>query len=783
MLNLESLAQSYLESIGFQIHETVKGCLVAGRIEFWGRDTRIVQTVQDNRAPRHELLDNVTEIRTRYPDSRATILAHSREGFSRDDLTDISAEDVQLLVPVQFFDSPFKVEQAPRTVSAITKVRNLAEKDERIPQPYQLDGEEHSGEDLFDTLLDELTNESGPQIRFVIGRAGIGKSLLFRALFQRMYSIFLESKNRQTLSKRPIPLLPDHLKGSNATRINHLIQTFLDDDIASPILPKTFSWLLKNGFTTWMLDGLDELYAGESDFFEDIFDLVAEKGSNATITVWCRDSLLTSSQSFADFLDMFEDEEVIKVYRMTDWERRHKRLLAWRRVEGHQPQPQQTDPAEVSTFLSAIDSNKTLRLITSLPFYCNLVFDRTRETGVPRVRDDFELLNIVINELVAREKDKGLLNEDDFDEDGLEDWMEAVADEYIERQGYIDMDQARDYARVVLREDLEERKCEDTLQSLLQFPLFVRGEELGRIEFDHDLLAHALAARLYLKQIRKKQPKVFERLSGGDFEESPRLRFVASRLEPGMNEFVLEQVRNGITRHPEYSTALFLLLQVRSERDLVAQENIQLAGKNLTGISFSDRDLAGHRFNDCDLSRVTFLRCDLRDSSFEGAVLMETKFDQCMLEGARFGNFNRIKSMYFGSAFLRETVQIRDRLHKETGRKLEVLADPCPTALQVVMLLGKFVNPLGEPRSAHIDKRLLVSGRKVAGAATPNSCVQELVRHKYLKKYTGDDRYSRCSGSGYAEIVAAVRDGVFSDGIMSVVKRLCQRTGCSHRAN
>ncbi len=223
MPDLESLASGYLESAGFQILERTNGCLVANRIEFGGSDIRIVQTLRANQAPGRTLLDNVVEIRSNYPDARATILAPSRDGFSRDYIADLSAEKVALVVPVQFFDAPFKVEQASRTASVIADIRRQADSEVRIPQPYESHGDEGGGDDLFNILLEEMSNPRGPQIRFVVGRAGVGKSYLFRALFQRLYSDFLESKNRQRISTRPIPLLPEHLKGSNATRINHLI--------------------------------------------------------------------------------------------------------------------------------------------------------------------------------------------------------------------------------------------------------------------------------------------------------------------------------------------------------------------------------------------------------------------------------------------------------------------------------------------------------------------------------------------------------------------------------
>lgn len=783
MPDLEKLANGYLESAGFRILQRGDGCLVADRIEFGGRDIRIVQTVRSNVAPERGLLDNVLATRSNYPDARATILAPSRDGFSRDYIAELTAEKIVLTVPVQFFDAPFKVEQATRTASAIADIRRQAESEVRIPQPYEVVGADGSGEDLFDTLLADLASPEGPQIRFVVGRAGVGKSYLFRALFRRLYSDFLESKSRQRVHARPIPLLPEHLKGSNATRINHLIQTFLHDDVASPILPDTFAWLLTNGFATWLLDGLDELYAGEDDFFDDVFDLVAEVESRAQITIWCRDSLLTSSASFADFLDTCEDLDIARVFNLTGWERQHKRLFAWQRIENRRPSRREEDSQEVAAFLSALDSNETLSSLSSLPFYCELILDRMRESGVPAVRDDVDLLNTVIDEMVARERAKGLLDEIYFEEDGLADWMEEIAVDYVEGQGYAETAQAREFGEIVLQSNLDHDRREDILRSLLQFPLFSPSEGTGRIAFAHDLIAQALAARYYLKQIGRRRSSVFGRLAGVDFEDPVLLRFVASRFTPEMVAFVLQQLRQGVLTGPDFGVALFLLLLVRPERNLIAQESLQFAGRDLDGIPFVDRDLSDHSFVECNLSRVLFRECDLRSASFEGALLSRTRFVDCNLQDARFGNVNRIESISFGTTVIHDNAEIRDRLFRETGRALEVLVDPCPTALQVVRLLGKFVTPLGRARRDRLDEKGLLAGRRVAGAPTMEACVRELVHSGYLSGPDFRHRYTRCAGDAYGEVVMAVKDGTLSGGLGNAVERLCRRVGCLHQVH
>lgn len=229
------------------------------------------------------------------------------EASLRDFLQSLSDLRISLSVPVQFFDAPFKVDDAPKAASALQEIRSFEVLKSRVAQAYRLDGssaEAVDGPDLFDFLRRLLTHTEKPMVRVIVGRAGIGKSVLFRALFASLYDEFLKSKRRYSLAARPIPLLPDYLKGIYALRTELLVENFLRTDVASPVNRETFEWLLVNGYASWLLDGLDELYAGDPNFFGYLTDLLTSPGSTAQITIWCRDSLLTSSDAFVDFRDL-----------------------------------------------------------------------------------------------------------------------------------------------------------------------------------------------------------------------------------------------------------------------------------------------------------------------------------------------------------------------------------------------------------------------------------------------------------------------------------------------
>lgn len=229
-------------------------------------------------------------------------------------------------------------------------------------------------------------------MRVIVGRAGIGKSFLFRALFDRLYGDFISAKTQQRTTPRPIPLLPEHLKGTYALRTEALIDNFLRTDVAAPVVRETFEWLLVNGFATWLLDGLDELYAGDPGFFEYLFNLIASTNSKAQITIWCRDSVLTTSDPFAEFRDFCDGLNVLKIYRLSEWERVSKRQFAWLHLEGRLPKSGEHDSGTVNAFLTAVDSSHALRSLSGLPLYCGLLLQQHQAGTLQDFTDDGDVL-------------------------------------------------------------------------------------------------------------------------------------------------------------------------------------------------------------------------------------------------------------------------------------------------------------------------------------------------------------------------------------------------------
>ena len=793
MENLRTLVRDYFVSAGFKILEDRSEHLIADKLSFGSeRDTRLIWVAPSGKRPNDyefKLQNSISSVRLNYPDAKAFVLASSREGFSRDLLHRLKLFRVKFLVTIWFFDAPFKAEEAPKTVSAIADLRSLAASQKRVHQPFSFDTgdkkvqQEKFSNDLFSQLRHELAKSENPTIRIIVGRAGIGKSFLFRTLFDRLYGDFLSAKKEQRTQPRPIPLLPEHLKATNVLRTEALIDNFLRTDVAVPIGGETFKWLVVNGFATWLLDGLDELYAGDPGFFEYLLDLITTPGSKAQVTIWCRDSVLTTSDAFSEFQDLCSGGDILKIYRLSEWERPYKRHFVWLKLKARLPKAEEQDPEDIHQLLTTLESNETLKSLSKLPFYCDLLVQHNQSGELQSFTDDVSLLNRIIDKMIHREVEKGLFDMNYFDTSGLDEWLEQIAVDYIEDQRYADIDsnQAIEYGQIVLRPDLDEQIRHHMITSLLQFPLFRSGEQTGRITFAHDLIAETLAARAYLKILRNQPGEIYNRFTRTDLEDPTLLRFIASRLDAETEKGLIEKViipRENQARG--FAVALSLLFLARPERDLIKRIRVNLDDRNLVAVRFEGRDLSETSFQRSDLSHAIFIDCDLQNAHFEGAHLNRTKFENNNLQNARFGNLSRVRSVLIGRKFEDESHKIHAWLADATGVQ-EIRTESCPTALQIMRLFGKYITPLGKPRRDDLNRRGLLAGKRFSGSASVEECLEGAVRYGYLDKPDFRGRYRRMEGDKYAEMINLVKRNSISDGIGRLIAELCPRRGCIHQ--
>ena len=788
MTSLSPLVRSYLESAGYKILSEQNSCLIADRIVFGSeRDTLIVWTVpRDSDTSRYEstLRASVSKVRTNYPDAKAYVLASYRGGFSREIRQLFRESKIKFLVPIQFFDAAFKVEEAPKAASAIADIRSEANTERRVQQPFKAEAvlRNAGGDDLLQTLHQELAVSDGPTLRIIVGKAGIGKSFLFRALFAQLYKDFIAAKAQHGTKPRPIPLVPEHLKGTYGLRTEALIDNFLRTDVASPVTRETFEWLLVNGFAIWLLDGLDELYAGDPEFFQYLAEVMTRKGSKAQIVIWCRDSLLTTSHELEEFRTLCGESDMLKVYSLSEWERAAKRDFTWLAIEERRPKPGENDPGQVAAFLNDIDRSPTLRSLSKLPFYCDLLLQQFRQGQLKEFNDDVSLLNFVIDQMIQREIDKGLIDLKHFESDGLQEWLEEIALSYVDSQPYagIDRDEAKELGELVLREGLDENSKGHMMTTLLQFPLFRAGAETGLVAFTHDLIAQALAARAYVRAMTRPLTDIGQRLAHIDLEDPTLLRFMASHLTPVEESKIVEELRQGEIQGRGTAIFLSLLMIARPGQDVIKNVRSNLESKDFTTVRFDRRDLSGVSFRGSDLSHAVFRKCDLRRTHFEGVFLNRTRFENNQLQDARFGDLSRIHSLWDRNRLVEDPTKLREWVAQVTGRPSGQEEDVCPAALQLLHLFRKFITPLGEAKRHSLKRAALTAGKRYGSAPDSQTCVDVVVHHGYLTRPDSRGRFHRPEGDKYAETVRFVRDSSISNGLGQIIRELCPRHDCMH---
>ncbi len=746
-------------------------------------DTRIVWIVPADAEPSKYtpvLRPLIERLYSRYPDAKGTVLLPSGGGLSRPLQQELTSIGIRIRVPIQFFDTSFKVEEAPRAASVIKDIRDADTL--RVQQPYELTDAQGAIVDEGSDLLAELGRTNGQdtdsRVKIIVGRAGIGKTVLSRALFRDLYARFLSAKRQRGSGSRPIPLVPEHMKNIHALRTELLIDNFLRTDVAAPVKRSTFEWLLVHGFTTWLLDGLDELMAGDQGFFDYLLDVVTAPQSSARILIWSRDSLVTTSDAFMEFREL--GQGTVDVYRLLEWGPAKKRDFAWIQHSRRLPTRGEQDPPRVAEFLARVDK-APLVAFSGVPFYCSVLWGESDELPMGFSGSEVEVLDHLIERMLEREiGQKGLLDETVFIREGVKQWLEAVATDYVEGDVEVDRESAREYGEMVLRDDVTDEQAEDALLALLRFPFFIQGERRGGISFAHELIAQAVASRAYARDVAKYPVRVAARIMERvNFEEPVLLRLMAQQLNKSEDVSALVKAihRDG-ERRGAYRLLLALLMILRPDRDLIARHDLPLEDALLAKLHFRGLDLRGVSFRRSDLSYVRFEQCVLEESKFEGSFMKGTTFDNVEIRGAEFGDMERIESIRWDSAFMDRDEDIEARLIKETkGRRRR--REPCPTARQLTHVFGKFITATGTRRRTALRREGIVAGRRYGGA-TPENCVRVAIRREYL---VGPDHRGQCriaQGDKYGEIVRLVRDSRVSEGLGEVISELCPRGGCTH---
>jgi hypothetical protein len=317
--------------------------------------------------------------------------------------------------------------------------------------------------------------------------------------------------------------------------VEDILAAVQDTDMAKATTPEQGRWLLKNGFTLWMFDGLDEFYEGSDGFFDEIAHLLDEPGSQARFLLCTRDSLLSSSSRLRAFVDSrLSGARDIELLEIAPWGED-----AWRAMA----ETELGKGARAENFVGALRSSPVTGEMARLPFYCRVMLDRFKADGVLPA-DPLEVLDFIFDSMVAREHGKAIFRWKDFvDEDLLDAAMEEegvspAAESAVERQAFLDyLDREgresvvelicalahalrrgaaphgsfeleaadiRDIAgKAYVSNDLGNEVHGRRLQVLVQFAFFGAGVRAGTVDFTHPILADYLAGRYALTLLER----------------------------------------------------------------------------------------------------------------------------------------------------------------------------------------------------------------------------------------------------------------------------------------
>lgn len=636
MAPLIELASGFLAADGYAVSQPEPGLLAGERA---GERRRV--WVADGPGAAATVGAHMRRIRAAAaaaPDVSTYVLVPALTGLSNELRQEIARLGIGLRVPVQFFDTPYRADpdggfgtgeaRGARSVFSDYLRSQAAAIKGRVPQPYhaltQLGGERGgfaTGEDLLTHLFAQLAK--APEVGEVIviaGAAGAGKSSLFAALFAALFEHFTAEKRSQRLAPRPILFLPEHIRSARVTSMSGLLAAVAETDAAAATPPRLMSWLNVAGFTTWMFDGLDEFFAGETDFVATLEQRLAP-ASRGRVVLCTRDSLLTTSSALSAFLDgRVSTGRGVTLYELARWERPSQRALAWMRLAGRLPPAASGgDPAPVARFLAALDASPVASDLAALPFYCDLMLAAASRPAADQPRDEFELLGTTVEAMIDREAAKLASGEIGFTWDVfagadtfvdvaemVEKWgaprfaaagererlqalLEAIGRDRLveliegiahllrcnerfpgEARG-LSVDELEELGQIYLDVGVDPEIEPRVLLAIVQLAFFGPGAAQGTVRFSHEIIADYLAARHAARRIaaRPESADVLGQALGirEDMAGSPFLRALVHELRevPQIVDLVRAHVAADKVR-PAYAANAALLAKALGSR-------------------------------------------------------------------------------------------------------------------------------------------------------------------------------------------------------------------------
>jgi hypothetical protein len=774
-MELLQLAKTYLEAEGYQVSQPESDFLT-GRRDRLGGDKEFVHVwASDETSPRvirqkePSYLTRFGGLSEQDPISAKYFLVPTTEGLSGDFRRDAKKwYRVDVRVPIQFFDTEFSWARSTTTPSATRAFVNegIEVQKRRVPQPYVLNGEEQSG-DIVRTLVEKLRSRDPIKpISLVVGPAGTGKSHMFADLYASLYEAFQSDKRAQSMSRRPLPLLPEILPRTDASSVQSLLRNYLDTDFARPLREPMFEWMMTHGLATWLLDGLDEIIARDQGFVDYILGLATlpAAASEARIVICLRDSLLATQDPLRELVEDYGDG--VDTYRLQPWDEREKKYYADLFLQREAPE-----------FLRRISSDQSATELSRTPYYCALLAERFVAGSL---RDDYSetsLLSDALDAIIDREYGKRLLDPSLTPKKDVTAFLEELALEDMDGgfQG-LTPDQLQDWAVVTLPSALTPDEVDRFSQQMTQLAVFSLSAT-GRVAFEQEVLEQFLIGQGLSRDLDK-MGSFPARLAAWEMPtDSVTVRILAEAInERGMSNEIIRLLGAGLTG-TTFRNLLLLLLQTRPPAEQV--KRVMFDGQDLSGLIFKDLDFTDVSFRGADLTQTVFSGATLKRSKMEGALLKGTTFSggtANRMEGADVGDLENFYSIRVDTGEIESLDDARKWFRKVTGLRLQA-SDPCPAAQQLRFFFQKFVRPNGLPRRASLPRRGVLSGKRIFD---PERVLEAAVRNGYLEAVERRDQIARPRDDSYAELVGYASGLNLSPGLRATLSEVCPIKGCLH---
>ncbi|MCI4665257.1 MAG: hypothetical protein MRY74_11105 [Neomegalonema sp.] len=265
------------------------------------------------------------------------------------------------------------------------------------------------------------------RLSLVLGPAGMGKSTLFKAFGRGVHDSFLEAKARKSIfSARPL-LIPDTLDtAAKVSRSANAFEAILESDVAAEgrVSANGLEWLLRNGFATLLLDGVDEFYAHDVEIFDTLAQIVTMPGSRAQIFLFMRDVLLAQNPRILQALRLLRRDQ-LSIYALAPWTRddaiaiandllgeqnairikdtiRNVRTKATEIVSGVTGQPEKS---AIEHTIDGVEDAPMLQQMLRTPWSCRSTIEFYRDNAY-FPPSDFNVMGYLCHALIKRELGK-----------------------------------------------------------------------------------------------------------------------------------------------------------------------------------------------------------------------------------------------------------------------------------------------------------------------------------------------------------------------------------------